>query len=675
MSSNIKSIAVQAGVSIATVSHVINQTRYVSPELVARVNAIIDETGYREKLQTKVRGLRTGQASEIALLVPSFTSPSMTSLAAVLSASLTGRGYSLRVYDTKSDPRTERHTLDHLATDKSVAGVLLFPSLEGETDYSFLESVRLPTVLLGRGPASWSGDRVYSDMQQGIYIGTLHLLKSGHERIALLTKKRTSSFSEDRLVGFRRALEEYHLDPQSMPLIPVDLGNRQGVEEIKAGIVRESPSGVVAGGNQLTLLLLQALEQLGLDCPQDVSVVGFGDEEWCEVFSPPLTVLKQDLKALAEIAVELLVSQLNGHAHHSGKAHLLPVELSIRKSTRIIGKGPFGEGAISPDEIDFSEHEITRLKIAEFRVAISFHHGGTAWAALHEAGIRETLRKLGVKVVSLTDAHFDPSLQITQLESIRIQKPDAVIAIPTDDKATARKFKELAKSIPIIFISNVPLGFDKADYASCVSVNEQENGYNAGVLLGEVFRDRPQAKVGMLKHGMPFYGTHLRDTVAEHILRENYPQVEIVEIRNFLAIEKAYEECQHLLKNHPEIDGIYVSWDRPALEAIRALEELRLDHVAVVTCDLDVEIATYLASRRFVRGLSCQRPYEQGVAVAKATAKALLGNRNYKYIGVTPSVVIPQNLPKNWREIIHERLPEDLDTLNRQNLRKNPTEW
>ena len=85
--------------------------------------------------------------------------------------------------------------------------------------------------------------------------------------------------------------------------------------------------------------------------------------------------------------------------------------------------------------------------------------------------------------------------------------------------------------------------------------------------------------------------------------------------------------------------------------------------MTIVTFDLDLEIATYMAKGQMVRGLSTQHPYEQGVAAALATAKALLGNVEYKYIAVPPSVVQPQNLLRAWREIVHEREPESLRQL------------
>lgn len=102
-----------------------------------------------------------------------------------------------------------------------------------------------------------------------------------------------------------------------------------------------------------------------------------------------------------------------------------------------------------------------------------------------------------------------------QLQGIRIQKPDAVIAIPADDKMTADRFRELAAVTKLVFISNLPENIGKNSYVSCVSVNEAENGANAGRMMGEYFRGKPNVKVGLINHGAIFYGTRERDAAAE----------------------------------------------------------------------------------------------------------------------------------------------------------------
>ena len=110
----------------------------------------------------------------------------------------------------------------------------------------------------------------------------------------------------------------------------------------------------------------------------------------------------------------------------------------------------------------------------------------------------------GIDIISVTDAHFDASLQNAQLEGIRLQKPDAVIAIPADDKETKEQFRELAKVSKLVFLSSVPENMEKNSYVCCVSVNEIENGINVGRMMGQYCKGK-HVEAGFIIHGCDLY--------------------------------------------------------------------------------------------------------------------------------------------------------------------------
>lgn len=162
----------------------------------------------------------------------------------------------------------------------------------------------------------------------------------------------------------------------------------------------------------------------------------------------------------------------------------------------------------------------------------------------------------------------------------------------------------------------------------------------------------------LITHGVPFQMTQQRDEGAEQVIRENYRNLHIVSKKPFLKIHSAYEVCKTMIMEHPEIEGLYVSWEGPALEAIRALQELNRTDISIATVDLDVKVATYMAKGKMIRGLSVQKPYEQGQAVALATMQALLGKKEFKYIGVQPMRVFPHELAKVWRDVTKTQMPD-----------------
>ncbi|MGG6311362.1 LacI family DNA-binding transcriptional regulator [Paenibacillus macerans] len=659
----IKEIAKEADVSIATVSHVINKTRYVSPELVERVEAVIKRLGYDKKTAITDGKFKIGKKSEIALILPGLWGTLYSQLASAISSCLTEQGYNLTVYLHHDDITQEKNIITNILNNKRIAGLIIVPASTEAKPFQKLVQQQIPFLFLDRKVNLKGVDKVLSDSKEGIYRGCVHLLKSGHEEIALIIEKGDFSSIEDRLEGYREALSSYKIPFRNDLLIEVDQNRledfEKGIREVRVN--HKNPT-FVASGNRITLNLLKVLNKLGLEWPADVSVIGFGDEEWSEIINPPLTMLKQDTKEMALQAVSLLLNKLDPGP---GEAREIKVqmEFSIQKSTQVIGKGPFGEKPVSPEGLTLSKEEAEKLTGGSYKVGISFHYGGTAWTRLYENGIRHILDKYGISIISISNANFDPNLQVTQLEGLRMQKPDAIIAIPVDDELTAKKFQSISAETKLIFMSNVPEGMTKDQYSCCVSVNERENGQNTALLLGNYFKNEQNVKIGFIGHGAPFYGTHLRDAVANDTIRSNFRNIEIVDEQYFYQIEKTYEVCKKMIRDHPEIQGLYISWDGPALEAIKALKELKREDVAIFTFDLDTEIATYLAKEEMVKGLSSQRPYEQGIAVGLATAKALLGRDRHKYIGVQPYVVESKNLLKAWKNIILEPAPTEIEEL------------
>ncbi|MBC5648008.1 substrate-binding domain-containing protein [Christensenella sp. NSJ-35] len=492
-----------------------------------------------------------------------------------------------------------------------------------------------------------------------MFRGTRHLIRSGHKSIGILLEDCDLLNCQERLAGYQRALEEYKVPFDKKLVCRVNLYRQEEENIFDKARFDTLPSAFIASGNTLTLKLLKNADDYGLKCPDDISIVGFGDDEWSGIFNPSLTILRQDTAGTAKRAVEVMMKIMKGNPIAPTVVRM-PIGFTVRKSTRVINRGPFGEIAVPPEAILVDTAEEEYLKKGQFKVAIAFHCMDTEWSRLQEMAIRDTLARYNVQVVAVMDANFNAQLQVTQLDALRMQKPDAIIGVPVDENITAGKFKELSRLTKMILIGNIPQGIDQNDYYSCVSVNERENGQNAGNILGEYFKERTHIKLGLLNHGLPFHMTRQRDNAAEQVLTENYTNLQIVSRKNFYQIQNVYDTCLQMMREHPEISGLYVSWERPAMEAIRALRALGRTDVAISTVDLDLEIAAYMARGEMVRGISAQRPYEQGEAAAMITIQALLGKKGYKFVGVQPVVVYPRELTRYWREIIRKPAPEFL---------------
>ena len=657
MNITIKEIAKMAGVSIATVSHVVNKTRYVSPELTKKVEQVIFETGYINKIQNN--RYKFGRQSRVAFVLPTISSTVYAQLANTMTDLLAQEGYILSVYVSHDNEEYEKHILMSLLADKNIAGIFLSPAVNASRVYTKVKRSGIPFVCVERKTKDDEIPAVLSENEEAMFRGTRHLIRSGHKQIGILLEDCSRINCQERLAGYRRALAEYKVPFDKKLVCRVDLYSREEENIFEKAHFDPLPSAFIASGNTLTLKLLKNADDYGLKCPDDISIVGFGDDEWSGIFNPSLTILREDTAGTAKCAVEIMMKLLRGNAVAQPVVRM-PIGFTVRKSTRVINRGPFGEIAVPPEVMMVDTAEEEYLKNEQFKVAIAFHCMDAEWPRLQEMGIRDTLARYNVQVVAVMDANFNAQLQVTQLEALRMQKPDAIIGIPVDENITAGKFKELSRLTKMILIGNIPQGIDKNDYYSCVSVNERENGQNAGNILGEYFKDRTHVKLGLLNHGLPFHMTRQRDLAAEQVLTENYTNLQIVSRKNFYKIQNVYDTCMEMMREHPEISGLYVSWERPAMEAIRALRALGRTDVAISTVDLDLEIASCMARGEMVRGISAQRPYEQGEAAAMVTIQALLGKKGYKFVGVQPVVVYPRELTRYWREIIRKPAPEFL---------------
>ena len=656
----IKEIAAKAGVSIATVSHVINHTRYVSPELVDKIEAIIEESGYSEKIKKKVQKIRSGRSSQIVAVLPNIKSALYCDLCNQLQAYATSQRYQFYTAVSNDNLEEEQSILKNLISSTKTIGIFFSPTSSNPSDYSFLYESGVPFICVERYIYDDTTPRILFDYHAAFQSATSYFFESGHENVLFLVEKADSLAKQEKIDGYEKALLCANRTLSSSCIAEISLYQSYDLISlnIQKSISRYLPTAIITGGNRLTMFLLKALRELGKDCPRDMSIIGFDDMLWCELTAPPLSCIHRDIRQMAELASQALFDRIN-HLPASPLARYADIHLVLRDSTRIIDNGPLGEQAVSPDSISLSTEEKALLKKSHYRVAVSFHYTGTAWAALHQKGIRDELEQYGIDIISTMDAHFDPALQNMQLESIKMQHPDAVIAIPSDDVETGPAFQELSRMTRLVFLSNVPQNFNRNDYVSCISVNERENGTNTGRMIGEYLKDKTHAKVGFIIHGAMFYGTTERDNYAEKILRESYSNIEITARKGFIQIENAYKVCLEMVTEHPDIQALYVSWDRPALLAIKALKTLNRTDIAVFTTDLDFEIAQEM-NQGFVKGLSTQRPYDQGKAVALAVAKSLVSDNVPKYIGVQPYVVHKKQLKRAWKDIFFEALPEEL---------------
>lgn len=332
-SPTMREVAQLAGVSIQTVSHVVNQTGSISSVTRDRVLQAIETLNYRRN--PIARSMRTRETRLIGLLVLDITNPVLSIIASTVEAVAYDREYSVLLYNVRHDPQRERQSLETFA-ERLVDGVIIVNAMDREQTFTWLEAGTIPTVLVDclstATLPSVAVDNVY-----GAYLATQHLIELGHRRVAHLAGALTLEVARQRVRGYEQAMAEHGLMEHIRVISPVNYrwDYQSGYLSMQSILQQpERPTAIFAAGDQMAIGAYRALAEAGLRVPQDMSVVGFDDIEASSYTIPPLTTIRQPLEDIATNAFELLLNLLDPKKPPQTTQVILPPELIVRKSTR-----------------------------------------------------------------------------------------------------------------------------------------------------------------------------------------------------------------------------------------------------------------------------------------------------------------------------------------------------
>ncbi|MFF0850969.1 LacI family DNA-binding transcriptional regulator [Streptomyces sp. NPDC003280] len=310
MSSRLKDVAALAGVSPRTVSNVVSGSASVAEETRVRVQAALDELGYRPNVAA--RNLRAGRTGLVGLVIPELHSPYFGEIAGLIVDAAQHRSWTVVIDQTFGDPEAERRLLEGTG-GRLVDGLIISPWSLGPEELA--DGARnVPVVLLGERQAQGIADRVAIDNVLAAEEATTHLLESGRTRIAAigLQPHLHNETARQRLAGYRNALRRAGLesDPALERTTPT-LHRKDGAEAM-AALLEEGvrPDAVFAFSDELALGALHVAHERGLRVPHDLAVVGFDGTEDGQYANPPLTSVIPDKRQLAERALQCLADRI-----------------------------------------------------------------------------------------------------------------------------------------------------------------------------------------------------------------------------------------------------------------------------------------------------------------------------------------------------------------------------
>ncbi|MEV5608853.1 LacI family DNA-binding transcriptional regulator [Streptomyces sp. NPDC052225] len=332
----IKDVARAAGVSVGTVSNVINRPETVADETRSRVLAVIDRLGYVRS--ESARQLRAGRSRIMGLLVLDMGNPFFVDVARGAERAARDAGLGVMVCNSAQSASEEAEYLS-LFAEQRVRGVLLTPAeATGRTVEQFRRH-DIPFVLVDRVAEGATECSVSVDDVNGGALAVGHLVDAGHRRIAYVSGPPALNQVKDRRQGALRALQEAGLPASALRELPTErldvaAGRDAGARLLGLG---SRPTAVFCANDLLALGVLQALYAAGVRVPEDVAIVGYDDIEFAAAAAVPLTSVRQPAVTMGALAAELLLEEIEA-ADHPGRWHehrrvVLQPELVVRGSS------------------------------------------------------------------------------------------------------------------------------------------------------------------------------------------------------------------------------------------------------------------------------------------------------------------------------------------------------
>jgi LacI family transcriptional regulator len=345
---SVTDVAERAGVSLGTVSNVLNHPDRVAAATRKRVQRAIKELGFVRN--EAARQLRAGRSKSIGLVVLDVANPFFTDIAAGVEQAAADQGLSVLLCNSAGDTDREKHYVSLLEEHRSY-GILLTPVLTVSRQMETIRRRGTPVVLVDHGATPQQCSVSVDDVVGG-QLAAAHLLEQGHERIAFVGGPMAIKQVSDRLEGARSAFRAAGRDEDRITVVETDVMNvtagRTAGQHLAALSPRQRPTATFCANDLVALGLLQEMTRQRLAVPEDMAIVGYDDIEFASAAAVPLTSVRQPRSQLGRAATELLIDEVERAASHRHRQVVFEPELVVRASSELdLGK-PARRGSSLP---------------------------------------------------------------------------------------------------------------------------------------------------------------------------------------------------------------------------------------------------------------------------------------------------------------------------------------
>ncbi|MDB5556463.1 MAG: ABC-type sugar transport system periplasmic component RbsB [Rhizobium sp.] len=321
--------------------------------------------------------------------------------------------------------------------------------------------------------------------------------------------------------------------------------------------------------------------------------------------------------------------------------------------------GPHGEKPTPASSYTLTPDEVQKIKDGKFTAALVWHEMSEYTNAVN-SGAQNEFKRLGIEVIAQTDAGFDAARQKADVETVLAKKPSIILSLPVDPASAATVYEPALKAgVKLGFVDNSPQGYVHGkDYVTIVSDDLFQMGHKAGVAMADALGKK--GKVGYIFHDADFYVTNQRDQAFKTTIEQDYPDMKIVAEQGMADPARAEEIAQAMVTQHPDLDGIYVTWAEPALSVLSTLRAAGNTHTKIVALDLNEPAALDMIKGGNVAALVADEAYNIGVTVARATAGSLIGKEAAPFLVVDSLAVTKDTVKDGWKKSLNKDVPASI---------------
>ncbi len=326
---NIREIAKAAGVSVATVSRVLNHPETVAPATRERIQKIIDEAEYRPNWFAQ--GLNFNKTQTIGVVVPHVRSAYMDVVSGIEEVARP-KGYITFLCNVEKDPRIEKEYVEQLIMRKVDGIILLFSALE-EKYISLIESEKIPVVLIGENREARRFNSVKADCRAGSAEMIAHLIEVGHKRINLLCGSEPVRETSEMLNGYKNVLRANGIPIDDRRILKTENTIEGGYIAAKRVITEGIPDAIFVTSDEMAYGAIEALKDSGLKIPGDIAVAGFGNHRMSNLIEPKLTTVEVPFRKMGIYGARILFDQIEEEESGKDPRHIiLQSRLRVRRS-------------------------------------------------------------------------------------------------------------------------------------------------------------------------------------------------------------------------------------------------------------------------------------------------------------------------------------------------------